>query len=73
MASTRFSSAMRSAAIVGLRAALVGEVQALGAAGEHLAGRGRLAVPDEQDRGERVRGSASSLWPWSASNLLSGP
>ena len=42
---------MRSAAALGLGLPVVGEVQARGAARQHLAGRRRLPVPDQQHRG----------------------
>ena len=58
---------MRSRDPLGLLPALVGEVQARGASGEHLAGGGRLPVSDEQHRAwaaeERSHG------PWSGANL----
>ena len=57
---------------LGLGRALVGQVQARGAAREHLAGGRGLAVAHEQhERGRRGSGDRSG--PWSGANLSSGP
>ena len=59
MASTRFSSAIRSPARSAWSHAGLGEVQAGGAAGQQLAGGRRVAVPDQQQRGQRWGEAAS--------------
>ena len=79
------SAAIRSAAIVGLLVARVGEVQARGAAGQHLAGgraSGRGGPAGSvvaagcggflRRRGARSCWGDVSWWPWGDSNLLSG-
>ena len=49
---------MRAATALGLVAAVVGEVQARGPAGQRGAGGGRLAVADEQHE----RRAAAAAW-----------
>ena len=61
-APTVFSAAMRCGDRLGLFAAVVGEVQALGPARAGSAGGGRLAVADEQHR--VARGTGRRLRPW---------